>query len=368
MKKFLLLAAATVALGASAQTLTQNWKSTANLQLTTNDVRQGVGMDGKVYINNKGDQTVYIIDQNGLQDKTLPGGANCGINRDDAGNLVVSNAAFPGTWSTEAPVFKVYDPTQADPEVTELTITADIASMGRDDMIGSAMGDLTADGEILLVGSTSNGIGKLTVANGETDEDNSYIAICEGVTFGNLVVVHPLDAEDEDGNLLAFYVARNAAPALLKEDGDNYTVVETFPLENKGACNGAELFMLGENMYVVYPTLPNYQDGFAIACVDEEAKVDGVFPAVATKAPEFQANPNGFQANWLNVELVDEYTAIIYQYVPGGYVEQYTFAIEPSGIKDVTANDTKVRKVYENGQIYIINGDAKYNVMGAQVK
>ena len=40
-----------------------------------------------------------------------------------------------------------------------------------------------------------------------------------------------------------------------------------------------------------------------------------------------------------------------------------------SAITDVTAaKEVKVRKVIENGQIYIIAGDKKYNMMGAEVK
>ena len=42
---------------------------------------------------------------------------------------------------------------------------------------------------------------------------------------------------------------------------------------------------------------------------------------------------------------------------------------ELTGINNVKAADaTKARKVIENGQIYIMVGDKKYNVMGAEVK
>ncbi len=45
--------------------------------------------------------------------------------------------------------------------------------------------------------------------------------------------------------------------------------------------------------------------------------------------------------------------------------------VPASGINDVTAaaaTQVKARKVVENGQVYIIAGDKKYNVMGAEVK
>ena len=48
---------------------------------------------------------------------------------------------------------------------------------------------------------------------------------------------------------------------------------------------------------------------------------------------------------------------------------EFKITVTASGIQDVTsANVVKAQKVIENGQIYIIAGDKKYNVMGAEVK
>lgn len=52
-----------------------------------------------------------------------------------------------------------------------------------------------------------------------------------------------------------------------------------------------------------------------------------------------------------------------------GPTSQFNITITSTGIQDVTsANVVKAQKVIENGQIYIIAGDKKYNVMGAEVK
>ena len=41
----------------------------------------------------------------------------------------------------------------------------------------------------------------------------------------------------------------------------------------------------------------------------------------------------------------------------------------PSGVNDLNvAKEVKVRKVIENGQVLILSGDKKYNLMGAEVK
>ncbi len=365
MKKSLLFATALVALGANAQTLTQNWKVDVANSLPRLDCRQGVGMNGKIFINNKADQKVYVVDKNGVANETLPGGANCGITTDQAGNLVVINSVFPNKWKSDTAVIKVYNP-QSPEAMKELSITSVLAAMGRVDYVGKPKGNLASDGEFLMVGSGSEGISKLVVSDGKTSDDYSYVAHCEGVTLGNNVTV--VNAFNDGEDVKFFYITRNGVPAVIVEDGDNYKVEKTLTLENKGANNGAEIFTLGGKKYALYPTLPNYTDGFAIACIDGE--FEGTIPAVATKAPEYEAFNNGVQANWLNAEVVSDTEATIYQYLPGGYCESYTFKVAgQTGINDVNAvKDVKVRKVYENGQVYIIKGDVKYNVMGAQVK
>ncbi len=55
MKKLLLFAAVAVAFGASAQTLTRTWKVETADALPKGDCRQGVGLNGKIYVNNKAD-------------------------------------------------------------------------------------------------------------------------------------------------------------------------------------------------------------------------------------------------------------------------------------------------------------------------
>ena len=117
MKKFLLIAAlAAVALGANADgyKLEKVWELNNPKEVTGLDrleIRQGFGMDGKFYVNSKLNKvdtiddviiptvpTIYEIDKNGLTGVTFPGGTNCGITRDDAGNIIVSLAQFPNGW------------------------------------------------------------------------------------------------------------------------------------------------------------------------------------------------------------------------------------------------------------------------------
>ena len=370
MKKLLLLAAVAVAFGASAQTLTRTWKVETANALPKGECRQGVGLNGKIYVNNKADQKVYVVDKDGVSATTLPGGRNCGIGHDQAGNLIVSNAKFPNTWGVDS-AFIVYKP-QAPTEAVALSFTNELTAIGRCDFLGTAKGDFGGDGELLLVGGAGSGIAKFITVGGETSADDCFIASADNKinVTNNVTVVRPF----MDGNVEKYlYVTRNGAPAIIvADDQGNFTTEKTMAWENRGACNGSDIFVLGGKKYVVYPTLPNYNDGFAIACIDGEL-AEGVkeYPAVATKEVELPTLNNGSQTNWVNAEVVSDTEAIIYQYVPGAYTAAYSFTLpaEQTGINDVNAaNDVKVRKVYENGQVYIIKGDVKYNVMGAQVK
>jgi len=353
MKKFLLFAAAAVALSASAQlTIEKQWESTANTALVTNDVRQGVGANGKFYIHDKTNQKVVVYGQNGLTDQEFAGGTNCGISMDEAGNLIVSLASFPNSWSCngETADLRVINPTTG--ESKELKISPDAAIAGRADMLGFAKGNLMEDGEINLVGGTSTGVSRVIVSEGEVSEDDSYVALCEGLSMTTSTVINMV------GDQILF-VTRNAVPCLLTLDGDNYTK-EALTLPNKGACNGAFPFTLGGKNYICYPTLPNYEDGFAIAEVGAEEAEVTVAAAHGQK--------NGVQCNWLNVEVVSDTEANVYQYQPGGHMSVFKVTVPTTGISDLSVKAAKAYKTIENGQVVIVKGDARYNTMGQAVK
>ena len=289
--------------------------------LVANDMRQGFGMNGKFYINSKKEvldsasmtyttvPTVYVLDENGRVETTYPGGLNCGITRDEAGNLVISNMQFPNNWN-ETATLKVINP---ETNVTKVyTVPEDCGITGRCDFIGFAQGDLMEDGVIYLVGSTTTGVGVMTITGGEVNTDECFNAPCDGLSpTTNTVVNYYKDLAGEDAML---YVTRNAAPVKMKFDG-NDLVGTAFTLPNKGAANGLFPFIWNDKELFLYPTLPNYLDGFAIGEAGAEAPLYEVQPTVA-------ANPNGIQCNWLNAE-VDEDGVTVYQYVPNAYVAVY---------------------------------------------
>ena len=273
--------------------------------VAVNDARQGFGMNGKFYVNDKATSTIYEIGPEGLTHFTYPGGANTGFTRDEAGNLVVSNATFPNSW-TGNPELKVINPyTNA---VVTYTLPTELVNFGRSDNLGFARGNLLEDGEIYLVGATSSGVTRIAITGGEVDLDNSYIANIDDwtVNSGSLVNYY----KDINGDDALLCVTRNAAPVKALFDNDNLDGT-AISLPNKGATNGVFPFTWDGKEYFLYPTLENYRDGFAVAEANAAQPLVSV-PHVAA------ANANSYQNDWLNAE-VDNKGVTIYQYYPGGH-------------------------------------------------
>ena len=276
--------------------------------LSMPDARQGFGMNGKFYINDKVASTIYEVDSNGLTGMTFSGGTNCGLTRDEAGNLVVSNAPFPSSW-TSCPEIKVINPTTG--EVVTHTLPSGVVNFGRSDYMGFARGNLLDEGEIYLVGANSGtNVSRIAISGGKVDTDNCYLANCDGVTTSNTSVLNYYI--DLNGEPAVLYITRNATPVKMAYSGDDFTAT-TFSLINKGACNGAFPFIWDGKELVVYPTLNNYRDGFAVSEMNAAEPLVYV-PQTAT------ADANSSTNDWLNAEVIDNRHVTIYQYYPGGHI------------------------------------------------
>ena len=332
MKKFLLIAAmAALALGASAQDykLEKVWEINDVSFLPTLDSRQGFGMNGKFYINNKKQSvdtvdgveivtvpTIYEVDENGLTGVTYDGGRNCAITHDEAGNIITSNAGFGSTmWNEQS--FTVFNPETG--ETKTFIIPNDTGLQGRCDFFGFPKGNLLEDGELYITAATSDGatytdkVLRIKITDGELDTDNTYVATCDGLVNpqSSTVINYYVD---KDGNDALVYAYRSGNPAKLVADGDNFSFTSIVlpnldDVNKKGHANGVfPLIWDGKEMFI-YPLMPDYRDGWAIA---EAGAAEPLLAVTATAS----ANCNGFQCNWLNAE-VDATGVTIYQYAPG---------------------------------------------------
>ena len=323
--------------------LVKLWEITDLSMLPAADCRQGFGMNGMFYINNKADKQVMVVGENGLANTTYPGGANCGITRDEAGNLVISNATFPDAWSAEATI-KVINPETND--MKEYVVPADCTIDGRCDFLGFAKGNLMEDGVLYLAGATNNGVSIMTIAGGEVSVDDCYAAPVDGLTPTSSTVINFYkDLNDQEALL---YVTRNAQPMKLIDEDETITAT-AITVPAKGTCNGMFPFIWDGKEFFIYPQEPNYQNGFAIA-------EDGAEEPIVTVPSTVTGNANSFQGDWLNAE-VDEDGVTIYQYYPGGNIAVYRLTKKTGDVNELV-ND--VEKVVSNIRYY--------NIMGQEIR
>lgn len=332
MKKTLLFAAlAAASLSMSAQYTVEKLWGSENVPASA-DCRQGVGLNGKFYINNKVAEgpAVMVYSENGLENQQFEGGLNCGINIDQAGHVIVSLATFPnaGSWlfDDETPMIRVIDPETG--EVTDLPLGGGAPNGGRLDVLGRAYGDLLGTGELYLPLLPANGaINRYFYEGGEVLGEDCYAPLqSPAANADNMTIINAV--VDAEGNDAIFYYQRGGMPYLYYWNGDNLEgEAINIPASADGMIrcnqNGADFFAFDGKNFVVYPcgaANNAYFDGFGIYEIGAEAPL-------FVKEPTIAAAANAFQANWLNAEVVED-GVLIYQYAPGKSMEVYKLALE----------------------------------------
>ena len=297
------LAVVASAVAVQAQTLTQDWKVTTGLPSAAN-ARWGIGFDGKVYINDKSVPQIIAINAEG-QTTVATSAVGTAISVDGAGNFIV-NAGFPNAASSTT--FKILP--AGTTEMIDLTVTLpEGVTAGRLDFLGRAVGNVMSEtgGAFYITPAKSGKIAKIFVAKGVQVAEKSK-AIAAGIACASDGHVQPADNNPETDNIFV-------RPARSQAFFDGFTKVGTANL-----TAGGDAVTLSGTLFTIEPCGTNYVDGFQIV----NRKTNEV---VATHENEFSiyaASPN---QNALSVEKVDEYTAAIYQYVPGQMVAKYTFSL-----------------------------------------
>ena len=297
------LAVVASAVAVQAQTLTQDWKVTTGLPSAAN-ARWGIGFDGKVYINDKSVPQIIAINAEG-QTTVATSAVGTAISVDGAGNFIV-NAGFPNAASSTT--FKILP--AGTTEMIDLAVTLpEGVKAGRLDFLGRAVGNVMSEtgGAFYITPAGSGKIAKIFVAKGAQVAEKSK-AIVAGAPCASDGHVQPADNNPETDNI---FVRPSRSQAFF----DGFTKVGTANL-----TAGGDAVTLSGTLFTIEPCGTNYVDGFQIV----NRKTNEV---VATHENEFSiyaASPN---QNALSVEKVDEYTAAIYQYVPGQMVAKYTFSL-----------------------------------------
>lgn len=326
---------------ANAQTLTQDWSHTDNLPGAL-DARWGTGFDGKVWTNDKSVQHLIYWNETGKTELQI-GTNGTAISVDDAGNILI-NSGFPNVDSSTA--FQIL-PAGGD-ALQPLTVTMPAnATAGRMDFMGRANGNILSEegGAIYLCPQNSTAVAKIFIANGVQvpEKSKSFAVETAGGTDG---AAQPLDNNPENDNYVAC---------------PNRTLKGFIGYTNVGANSTAagDVVTLNGVTYSIEPTGTDYCDGFQIVDRSTNKVVATHEEAYSTAA----ARPN---QNALTAEKVDEYTANIYQYVPGQLVAKYTFSLPKPVLleaRNAYAYDIKVEQQEGN---YVVS--YRLNAPASQVK
>lgn len=276
--------------------ITKVWENT-NVPTTTDDGYQAVGWDQKIYMQNKtaGKIITYSsAEDTGTDYATSGSGQQIAV--DEAGNLIVFNAWFATSTPGAILIYK-----KGSTEGKAVTFT--LLEPKRCDFF-SASGDIYSaeGGYVYFYCNTKQVVNRVKIANGELV---SVDVVGNNITAGNSqnhVMV------DIFGNLVAHSRSNgiNTINVYTNESKPLYALTE-LKMSTLGGCS----FELGGKEFWAYNVgSTNYNSEWNIYNM-----TDKVFLSSETLYTKNKTDKNS-AANWLNVQVVDEKTAYIYQFCP----------------------------------------------------
>lgn len=358
MKKILLLSA--IMAGAMSVNAQSDFKVKEIAKLPVKNItnydktvmRSGYGFGDKFYMTDRGSMELRVFDLGtGEEIAQKEIGANQALGHDEAGNAIIANWGFAGS----NPVGSETTFTLISADLKEMRTTEKVGSIqGRGDYLGKAKGNVFGkEGATLLASGAAQDLENkgivcytFTPSGGDTplvQYSNVYDAD-QKIGAGTWATYNYY--KDVDGTDRFVYVNRQAPLTdITFEEGEVlgdqtrfYSPEDRLP--NKGVCNGGEIFVLGSRKFIVYgnQSTPTYLDGITIAEIGADNKT---LTTVYTKEAEEKNREMTTQGNWLNVEVLNDKQAKLYQYFLGGYVAEYGIAIgdadtpATSGVKGI---------------------------------
>ena len=315
--------------------------------------RSGYGFGNKFYMTDRNAKQLRVFDlATGKEIGQKEIGANQALGHDEAGNAIIANWGFAGS----NPLGSETTFTLISADLAKMVTTEKVGSIqGRGDFLGKAKGNVFgAEGATLLASGAAQDLenkGIVCYTFSSTGGDTplvQYSNVYDGdqkIGVGTWATYNYY--KDVDGTDRYLYVNRSVALTdIFFEEGEvagdltrEYNPADR--LCNKGVCNGGEIFVLGSRKFIVYGNwregVNTYLDGFTIAEIGADNKT---LTTVYTKEPDTSmAREMTTQGNWLNVEVLSDKQAKLYQYFLGGYAAEYGITIDgadmPTGIAGV---------------------------------
>lgn len=315
--------------------------------------RSGYGFGNKFYMTDRNAKQLRVFDlATGKEIGQKEIGANQALGHDEAGNAIIANWGFAGS----NPLGSETTFTLISADLAKMVTTEKVGSIqGRGDFLGKAKGNVFgAEGATLLASGAAQDLenkGIVCYTFSSTGDDTPLVQYSNVYDSDQKIGVGTWATynyyKDVDGTDRYLYVNRQVALTdIFFEEGEvagdltrEYNPADR--LCNKGVCNGGEIFVLGSRKFIVYGNwregVNTYLDGFTIAEIGADNKT---LTTVYTKEPDTSmAREMTTQGNWLNVEVLSDKQAKLYQYFLGGYAAEYGITIDgadmPTGIAGV---------------------------------
>ena len=344
---------ATEKLIVTGATLTQDWAVTSGILAANTESRWASGKDGKIYVNDWKNSKLYYYTKSG-KTEVAASAAGTAIAHDDAGNIVVGTTIY----TNSAVSFKILPAGKTTFQDLAVTLP-DGMTTNQMQYLGHIVGDImsSSGGVMFLFPNTSTSVAKIHIANG-VQKSNKKIDIGVLTADAQSIVV-PLE-NNMGSDAIAVRVRANNH--FYYHNGTEFVAYANNGI-NK--TQGGTLFTLNETLYAVEPIGTNYVDGFQIVDITNN-KIVATHATQITGEPAYKPNPNCISA-----EVVGEYEAKLYQFVPGQLAAQYTFSLKTSSIEDVDMNKASMSIMVRGNELYIngveVDNLTIFNTSGALV-
>ena len=282
-------------------TIEKVWEN-AQVPAATGDGFQAVGWDQKIYMQNKTAGKIQVF-SNGT-DATVDyatSGTGQQIAVDEAGNLIVFNAYFATSTPNSVLIYKKGD-------ATGTAVSFTLQDPARCDFF-SASGDIYSSegGCIYFYCNGKTVINRLKIANGAATASDITTDVVGGSIYQtgsnqNHVIV------DIFGNLVTH--ARSNSVDWINVY-TNECAKFTLPSIKLGTLGGCSFELGGKELWAYHAGATNYSSEWNLYNM-----TDGKFLSDTILYAVDKTNSTNNACNWLNVQVVDEKTAYIYQFCP----------------------------------------------------
>ena len=343
-------------LGASAQdlvlqgyediyTFEQEWKSEA-VPISTiggpwTNYRQGFGQNNQFYIQNKDleeDGKIVIYDQNGFVRDFHESGYGSNFTKDEAGNFIVRVTEYYYEFDEDDELMLI----KADGSESRIVTLPEGCFNERCDYFGFVDGDIfSAEGGKLFLPVTNEAYCYVIVfKNGEIAETHEVVR--DFIFSGDPELYFSSEDyvsvwRDAKGQKHYLLIHRSEKPVDMILDETNWTItsttINTWSYPRYGTSDGTNAFSFNGKNYIMFSTIPNWNDGFVIAELgtNTDGTLDGTVNVVAQHVNDYKT-PLGQNdspvCNWLNWEPRDSKSIYVYQYFPGFYMARYIFGLK----------------------------------------